>query len=440
MAKNVYIQLLEKELIPACGCTEPVAFGLSGALARRHAPGEIKAIHIKGSGLMVTGVQAVLIPNTHGKHGGFLSCALGIVAGDPDLDMEVLTKVTDADVAKAEQLIAKLQAADAFTQELETDVPSIYLSTTLITDQHTATVVLQNEHDGICYIEADGKVVLDTRDVNPVTKALEDNHIDASALTIPAIYEFCHTVDLSELGHIRKAMEITQQICQDGVDKPLGMQCGRKLLQNMEQGISGKDEINYTVGWTIAGLDARMGGTSYSAMSNTGSGNQGIECTMPPMAAGKYRGDSEEQIIRAVALANLMNIYLDYRSKEYAHLSPECYCGGVAPCAGACGVAYLHGDGPEVMNDIIRTSLGNQAGLICDGAKPSCAFRAYTGLFAALTAMQLAEQGIATGDTEGIVHKSADVTIDNIYRLQKDTMEHTTDFVWKIKKEQKTIC
>ena len=92
------------------------------------------------------------------------------------------------------------------------------------------------------------------------------------------------------------------------------------------------------------------------------------------------------------------------------------------------------------MNDIIRTSLGNQAGLICDGAKPSCAFRAYTGLFAALTAMQLAEQGIATGDTEGIVHKSADVTIDNIYRLQKDTMEHTTDFVWKIKKEQKTIC
>ena len=175
-------------------------------------------------------------------------------------------------------------------------------------------------------------------------------------------------------------------------------------------------------------------------MSNTGSGNQGIICTMPPVAAGEYRKDSEEKILRATALANLMNIYLDYRSNEYAHLSPECYCCAVAPCAGACGVAYLHGDTPEMMNDIIRTSLANEAGVICDGAKPSCAFRVYTGLFAALHAMLFAERGIATGNTEGIVHDSADVTIDNIYRLQKECMETVTSFVWDIKKEQKTIC
>ena len=131
------------------------------------------------------------------------------------------------------------------------------------------------------------------------------------------------------------------------------------------------------------------------------------------MAAGKWRKESEEKIIRAVTLSNLMNIYLDYRSNEYAHLSPECYCGGVAPAAAACGVAYLRGDSAQVLNDIVRTGLGNQAGIICDGAKPSCAFRAYTGLFATLHAMLLAEQGIATGSTEGIVHESADVTIDS---------------------------
>lgn len=135
-----------------------------------------------------------------------------------------------------------------------------------------------------------------------------------------------------------------------------------------------------------------------------------------------------------------MNIYLDYRSNEYAHLSPECYCGGVAPAAAACGVAYLRGDSAQVLNDIVRTGLGNQAGIICDGAKPNRAFRAYTGLFATLHAMLLAEQGIATGSTEGIVHESADITIDNIYRLQKETMSHTDEFVWKIKQEQKTIC
>lgn len=252
-----------------------MAFALAAALARKHAPGEIKEIHLKGSGLMVTGVQAVLIPNSHGRHGGFISTAMGVVAGDPDMDMEVLTKITDENLEKAEALVNRLLAAGAFTQ------------------------------------------------------------------------------DLAELDHIRYAMKLTQDICQDGIDNPLGMQCGRVLLQNMEKGLVAKDEYNYTLAWTIAGLDARMGGTSYTAMSNTGSGNQGI---------------------------------------------------------------------------------------ICDGAKPSCAFRAYTGLFATLHAMLLAEQGIATGSTEGIVHESADVTIDNIYRLQKETMSHTDEFVWKIKQEQKTIC
>ena len=245
---------------------------------------------------------------------------------------------------------------------------------------------------------------------------------------------------MSELDHIREAIKMTEDICRDGIENPLGMQCGRNLMQEMDAGTMSKDEVNYTIAWTIAGLDARMGGTSYSAMSNTGSGNQGIICTMAPVAAGKFRGASEEEIIRAVTLSNLMNIYLDYRSNEYAHLSPECYCGGVAPCAAACGVAYLRGDSLQVLEDVVRTSLGNLAGIICDGAKPSCAFRAYTGLFASLHAMLLAEKGISTGSTEGIVHQTADVTIDNIYRLQKSCMEPVTEFVWKIKKEQKTIC
>lgn len=438
--KNIFVQLLEKELIPACGCTEPMAFALAAALARKHAPGEVKEIHLKGSGLMVTGVQAVLIPNSHGRHGGYISTAMGVVAGDSDLDMEVLTKVTDADLVIAEELCNRLLAEGNFTQELVTGVPSIYLSTNIVTDQHSATVVLQNEHNGIVYIEADGQVLLDTRDINPVTEALEKNNVDFSVLTIPAIYDFCKNVDIDELGHIRTAMKITREICQDGLDNPLGMQCGRMLMKQMDEGILSRDEVNYTLAWTIAGLDARMGGTSFSAMSNTGSGNQGIICSMAPMAAGEFRGESEENIIRAVALSNLMNIYLDYRSHEYAHLSPECYCGAVAPAAGACGVAFLRGDSKEVLNDIVRTSLGNQAGLICDGAKPSCAFRAYTGLFATLHAMLLAENGIATGNTEGIVHESADVTIDNIYRLQKECMSTTDEFVWKIKQEQKTIC
>ena len=432
MEKNIYLQLLEKELIPACGCTEPMAFALAAALARKYAPGEIKEIHLKGSGLMVTGVQAVLIPNSHGRHGGFISTAMGVVAGNPDDDMEVLTKITDADLEEAEKLVKRLLDAGTFTQDLEVNVPSIYLSTNIVTDQHNATVVLQNEHNGICYIEADGKVILDTRDINPVTEALEKNHVDNSILTIPKIVEFCDTVELDQLDHIRYAMKLTKDICQDGLDNPLGMQCGRVLMQNMDKGLVAKDEFNYTLAWTIAGLDARMGGTSFTAMSNTGSGNQGIICTMAPMAAGEWRKESEEKIIRAVTLANLMNIYLDYRSNEYAHLSPECYCGGVAPAAAACGVAYLRGDNADVLNDIVRTSLGNQAGIICDGAKISCAAKIASSLDAAFLAHHLAMNDQAYAPYTGILQEEVSETIMEVGAIGKDGMKETDKEILRI--------
>ncbi|HHY27982.1 MAG TPA: hypothetical protein GX523_14800, partial [Desulfitobacterium dehalogenans] len=164
MKKNVFVQVMEKELIPALGCTEPVAFALNAATARKYAPGEIKRITMEGSGLMVIGVQSVGIPNTGGKRGGFLSSVLGVIAGDADLDMEVLNKVTEADVKVAEELIEKLVAAGKLSLDLVTPAPSIYLKTTVETDQHTVTVSLWNEHNGIKYIEQDGKVLLGTRE------------------------------------------------------------------------------------------------------------------------------------------------------------------------------------------------------------------------------------------------------------------------------------
>ena len=131
---------------------------------------------------------------------------------------------------------------------------------------------------------------------------------------------------------------------------------------------------------------------------------------------------------------------MDYRSNEYAHLSPMCYCSGVAPAAAASGVAYLHGATREQISDIIRTSLGNLAGVICDGAKPSCAFRSYTGLNGALQAMLMAEKGLSSSSIEGVVHDTVDGTIENIYQLQKQCMSATDEFVFKVKKKQGTLC
>lgn len=150
------------------------------------------------------------------------------------------------------------------------------------------------------------------------------------------------------------------------------------------------------------------------------------------MAAGKWRKESEEKIIRAVTLSNLMNIYLDYRSNEYAHLSPECYCGGVAPAAAACGVAYLRGDSAQVLNDIVRTGLGNQAGIICDGAKPSCAAKIASSVEAGILGYHMYQNGQQFRGGDGIVSKGVENTIRNIGMLGHDGMRETDKEIVKI--------
>ncbi|MCG7587264.1 serine dehydratase subunit alpha family protein, partial [Photobacterium sp. OFAV2-7] len=385
MEKNVFVKALETELIPALGCTEPVAFAITAALARKYAPGEVKRISMEGSGLMVIGVQSVGIPNTGGKCGGFLSSVLGVLAGDADLDMEVLSKVTDADVTAAEELIEQLVPAGKLTLDMVSPAPSIYLKTTVETDQHTASVSLWNEHNGVKFIEVDGEMVLGSHEEEQAALANQETiPVDSSFLSVETIYDFCKECDISDLDHIRKAIELTRAICKDGLDNEYGLQVARTLQQKIDAGLIADDEITHVLKWTTAGLDARMGGSGYTAMSNTGSGNQGIISSMAPIAAGDYRNASEEEIIRAVAMSNLINIYLDYKSNEYAHLSPMCYCSGVASVSAASGVAFLRGATKEQISDMARTSLGNLAGVICDGAKPSCAFRSYTGLSGAL--------------------------------------------------------
>lgn len=441
MEKNAFVQVMENELIPALGCTEPVAFALNAATARKYAPGEIKHIHMEGSGLMVIGVQSVGIPNTGGKRGGFLSTVLGVIVGDADLDMEVLSKVTEENVKSAEKIIEELVAVGKLTIDMITPAPSIYLRTTVETDQHTATVSMWSEHNGIKYIEQDGKILLGTREEEAAALADQETHsVDSSFLSVESIYDFCTNCDISELAHIKTAMELTRGVCKDGMENDFGLRVARTIQANIDKGLIANDEIAQILMWTTAGLDARMGGSDFTAMSNTGSGNQGIICSMAPMASGEYRKCSEEQITRAVALSNLMNIYLDYRSNEYAHLSPMCYCSGVAPAASASGVAFLHGATKEQISDTIRTTLGNLAGVICDGAKPSCAFRSYTGLNGALQAMLMAERGLSSSSIEGVVHDTVDGTIENIYQLQKECMSTTDEFVFKVKKKQGTLC
>lgn len=436
MSKNIFKELLDKEQSLALGCTEPMMFALGGAVAHKYAPGKVKSVHMEGCGLMVTGVQAVGIPHTGGKTGAFLSAAVGIINGDAEAMKEVLHNITPEDVEAAEELIKNAK----FTLDMDNSSgKQVYMKLVLTTDEHTCTVIFEDEHHTVTYIEADGKVISDRR--KPAGELLiPANDVDWDVFTIEGIHDFCKNAPLSDLQRAKEAIEANKKLAQDGLDNPRGIQTARVLRANIEKGFVANDEVMEVLIWATAGADARMGGSDFPAMVSTASGNQGAMVTMGPYASAMYRGDSEEDAIRAVAFALLINTYLKYLSNEYAYMPPTCSCAGTCAQASAAGVAFLHGFNPKQINDMLCTCLTHMAGVVCDGAKPSCAFRMFVSLFGCLQAMMMVEMGIRTGAEEGFVHERADVTCKNLYRLQHDVLHNKVDAIlWDICLEQKDI-
>ena len=436
MSKTIFRELLDKEASPALGCTEPMMFALGGAVTRKYAPGKVLKVDMVGCGLMVYGVQAVGIPNTGGKNGAFLSAAVGIINGDADACKEVLHNIRPEDVVAAEELIKNAK----FTLDMDNSTgKQVYFKMTLTTDEHVATVIFEDEHHNWAYLEADNKVILDNR--KPAGEMLiPANDIDWNVFTIENIYNWCKTADISEFGKAKEAVEMNTRVATDGLENPRGIQTARVLLKNVENGFVAADELTHVLAWATAGADARMGGSDYPTMVSTASGNQGLMVVMGPWACSQYRKMSAEDGYRAVAFALLINTYMKYASKEYVYMPPTCSCATTAAPASAAGVAFLHGLTPQQINDMLCTTAAQLTGVICDGAKPSCATRMYVGLFGALQAMMMAEQGIRASDVETIVAKDLKTTLENLYRLQHDVLYNKVDAVlWGIVKEQKVI-
>lgn len=302
-----------------------------------------------------------------------------------------------------------------------------------------ATVIFEDEHHTWTYLEADGKVLVDNR--KPAGEMLiPANDVDWDVFTIENIYNWCKTADISEFGRAKEAVEMNTKVATDGLENPRGIQTARILRKNVESGFVAEDEITHVLMWGTAGADARMGGSDYPTMVSTASGNQGLMVVMAPWASSQYRKMSAEDGYRAVAFALLMNTFMKYASKEYVYMPPTCSCATTAAPAAAAGVAFLHGLTPQQINDMLCTAQVQMAGVVCDGAKPSCATRMYVALFGSLQAMMMAKEGIRATNVEGFVHNDLKVTLENLYRLQHDVLHNKVDAIlWDIVKEQKVI-
>ena len=390
-------RIAERELIPALGCTEPMAFGLVCSAARYYAGGQqIQRIHVEGSPSMIKGVAYVKIPRSGGLNGGKYAAAIGAFGGNHLLDMEVFAEdKVDAD-------------------------RKLYLKAEVITEAGRAVALIQDSHNNICYIEQNGTAVKDTRLTAQQASEVQEEMPDYSILSVKTIFDFCKNAPLSHFGRIEETIRLSKQIAQDGMDNPYGLQVGRNLRDAAGGRLTTLDLAEVATIWGAAGVDARMGGSSFPAMSNSGSGNQGITCTMPVVAVAEYLGKSYEEMVRAVALSNLLTVF----------------CAAVAAGGSGTGVAYLLGMGEVEMSMILQNVLGSVAGLFCDGAKSNCALKVAMALQCAMQSVILASKGFAAGELDGVVGRTVEETICNFFTIQKAGMQTIEDVLCRIEADK----
>jgi len=403
--KNSILRVLEKELVVALGCTEPVSIALAAATARDYMKGDIQSIEVLASTNVIKNAMAVGIPGMKATGIDFVA-ALGVLAGDSKKDLEVLAGISEED---EEQAISLVEAGKVSVELADTS-KKLYIEVKFTTDEGYARAIIQDNHTFIALVEANGELVYKNGCGNTHFATSEE---ERDELTIPEIYEFVTTVDVKELVLVKKSIELNRNVALDGLSNEYGLQVGKTLKENVLKGILSDDLTTHAMALAAAGSDARMAGSTMPVMANSGSGNQGIAVTMPVVAAGEKLNASEEDLIRAVTLSHLLAIYI---KNQFGRLSALCGV-TVAGASASAAITYLLGGDIEKIKYAIQNTLGNVTGMICDGAKAGCAMKVATCSSAAVQSALLASQGMCISATDGFIEADVDKTIENFCRL-----------------------
>lgn len=406
-----FLKRLEKELVVTLGCTEPMAIAYAAALAKKHVKGEIiTSVRVLASANVLKNAMAVIIPGAKGC-GVDLAAALGVLAGDFTKGLEVLEGLTPRDVENAKILIEQGNVKVGLADTLK----KLYIEVILETPQSYARVIVADEHTQVVFVEVDGKVLIDSlfAEESGVIETTDRENSEDLFITIDSIWEFVRRVQISDLTIIKKAIELNTNVGLEGLANAYGLEVGKTIKNGVRKGILSDDLISHAMALTAGASDARMSGCTMPVMSNSGSGNQGISATLPVVAVGEKLQVSNEQLIRAVTLSNLIAIYIKLKIGRLSAL-----CGATASGTGAsCGIAYLLGGGKEEIKSAIQNMQGNTTGMFCDGAKAGCALKLSTCTSAAVQSAIMAIEGKTIQSTDGIIESTAEKTIENLGRL-----------------------
>lgn len=417
------IALVKREVIPAVGCTEPIAVALAVASSQSLLNGYPSRIHVALSPNMLKNAMGVGIPGT-GMTGLPIAIALGAICGDSKANLEVLAKVTPDDVAKGKSLVDNNAISISLAPE---GCDILYIEATVTDDSgHTATTVISGSHTNIVRQELDGKVL--TLNDGGNGGAEVKSSASAPKLTMAQVWEFAMESPLDELKFILESRRINKFAAERSFTGRYGHEVGRTLHCERQRAMMGDSIFSRVLSYTSAACDARMAGAPIPVMSNSGSGNQGIAATLPVAIYAEEQFASEEQTVRALMLSHLTVIYI---KQSLGRLSALCGC-VVAATGSACGICYLMGGNFEKVVATAKNMIANLTGMICDGAKPSCAMKLASGVSTAMMSAMMAMEGQSVCQLEGIVDDDIDRCVSNLTRIGREGMRETDRLILKI--------
>jgi len=402
-----FVKILKGELIPAMGCTEPIAIAFAAAKAREVLGQIPQKMVIRCSGNIIKNVKGVVVPNSGGQKGVEVAAILGVVAGKAELELQVISQVKQEDMDKTRMLYNQ----GICICELEEGEENLFIRAELTAGQETAAVEVKTKHNHISRIEKNGQLVFEHPDITTQESG------DKSKLNIKDILEFANEVNLDDVREIIcRQIKYNSAISEEGLTHKWGAQVGQTLLK------SGSSDVRTSAkAAAAAGSDARMNGCALPVVINSGSGNQGITCTMPVVVYAVEMEADEDTLYRALVLTNLLSLH---QKRYIGNLSA--YCGAVsAGASAACGIAYLNGADYDVIGKTIINTLGNVGGIVCDGAKASCAAKISSAVDAGIMGYEMAKCNLIFPFGEGLVEKDYEKTIQNIGRMGRQGMKST---------------
>ena len=411
-----YLNILREELRPAMGCTEPIALALAGARVRELLGKLPDRVEVKVSGNIIKNVKSVIVPNTGGLHGIGPAVCVGIVAGDAAKELQVVSTVSDE---QRTALKAFLETAKLDIQPAPSDLV-FDIDIAVYSGDEFARLRIVNHHTNIVHMEKNGDVLLDL----PVAESSEDRLTDKSCLNIESIVEFADCVDFEDVREcVGEQIRCNMAIAEEGLKGNWGANVGSVLLAR-QGGLLTKKAAAYAA----AGSDARMSGCEMPVIILSGSGNQGITASVPVVVWARETGKSEEELLRAVTLSNLVTIF---QKAGIGRLSA--YCGAIsAGCGAGAGIAYLQGGRFRAVAHTVVNSVAILSGTICDGAKPSCAAKIAAAVDAGVLGCDMFMENQQFYGGDGIVTKGVDKTVDNVGRLAREGMKETDKTILKI--------